>query len=62
MNYTITFTFPVPDEWDTDSYVQSVIEAIDDVTQGEANIIAVYDERAKDKIPAYLLKNKEVQP
>lgn len=36
--YTITFTFPVPDE-DSESYVQSIIEFLDDESNGQANII-----------------------
>lgn len=39
MTYTITFTFPVPSVFPEEMYVQSVIEAIDDATGGEANIL-----------------------
>lgn len=39
MTYTITFTFPIHQVWGTESYVQSVIEAIDDATSGEATIV-----------------------
>ena len=37
--YSISFTFPIPDGWGTETYVQSIIEEIDDITDGEANII-----------------------